>query len=439
MKASRKKKPMKKIGIFALALLLLVVLRSCKQSSIRAPNHIATPTSSPVQIATILPTPTVELPKAETNKDTIRAFRTPVDTVSETVAAESFSEIGNTDDLKEYQKVTMSFYDATDLKGRGVRDHAGEPNYVGAYGYAVVYTEADLENTPGYTDTPWTIPIYVRNDDAYTLDSFIAHKTRIGIISQELTKQNGREYRGFLEFENLENGQIRYINVKNFVTVPYWDLDITNAVAKGYVIAEFRQSSQYAPVDKNGKKVIVQKDSKVLLPARGTYYVSTMNRVDYQIVGVVFEKENNKTVPQYVFFNKNDLKMVYGLAEVNMEIRADKSIYSKQVLLKTAYSFSDRAYLHLSQDDHSWIIQWTEMPDQEVKPEMFENEMISQQLREELVEKTKDIRTLLLSRAFASSALDIHEAVDSMTSDIVVVPELDVEENAVDILKGWFD
>lgn len=122
-----------------------------------------------------------------------------------------------------------------------------------------------------------------------------------------------------------------------------------------------------------------------------------------------------------------------------MEIRVDKAIYSKQVLLKTAYSFSDRAYLHLSQDDYSWIIQWTDMPDQEVKPEMFENEMISQQLREELLEKTKDVRTLLLSRAFASSAMEIEKKTGAIDNTTVEVPGSDMEENAADILKGWFD
>ena len=123
-----------------------------------------------------------------------------------------------------------------------------------------------------------------------------------------------------------------------------------------------------------------------------------------------------------------------------MELRVDKGIYSRQVLLKTAYSFSDRAYLHLSQDDHSWIIQWTDMPDQQVKPEMFENELLAQQLREDLVERTRDIRTLLLSRAFASSALELEPA-DAGTPAYPAgnVPEGDDEENAADILKGWFD
>ena len=122
-----------------------------------------------------------------------------------------------------------------------------------------------------------------------------------------------------------------------------------------------------------------------------------------------------------------------------MEIRVDKSIYSKQVLLKTAYSFSDRVYLHLSQDDQSWIIQWTDMPGQTTKPEMFENEMLSQQLREELVEKTRDIRTLLLSRAFASSAMEI-ESTDTEPPIITDDNMLDEDDVAAeDILKGWFD
>ena len=123
-----------------------------------------------------------------------------------------------------------------------------------------------------------------------------------------------------------------------------------------------------------------------------------------------------------------------------MEIRVDKSLYSKQVLLKTAYSFSDKAYLHLSQDDQSWIVQWTDMPGQTIKPEMFENEMLLQQLREEIVKKTRDIRTLLLSRAFASSALEI-ESTDTNTPINVDDSMLNADDNVVaeDILKGWFD
>ena len=123
-----------------------------------------------------------------------------------------------------------------------------------------------------------------------------------------------------------------------------------------------------------------------------------------------------------------------------MEIRIDKGIYSREVLLKTAYSFTDKAYLHLSQDDSSWIISWTNMPDHEVNPEMFENEMISQQLRAEIVRKTKDIRKLLLSRAFASSVLEMTNAdVSESEEKGIALSDEGEEENAMDILKGWFD
>lgn len=123
-----------------------------------------------------------------------------------------------------------------------------------------------------------------------------------------------------------------------------------------------------------------------------------------------------------------------------MEIRIDKGIYSREVLLKTAYSFTDKAYLHLSQDDSSWIISWTNMPDHEVNPEMFENEMISQQLRVEIVRKTKDIRKLLLSRAFASSVLEMTNAdVSESEEKGIALSDEGEEENAMDILKGWFD
>ena len=122
-----------------------------------------------------------------------------------------------------------------------------------------------------------------------------------------------------------------------------------------------------------------------------------------------------------------------------MIIKLDKEIYSRQVLLKTAYSFSDRAYLHLSKNKQEWIVEWTNMPNQDIVPEMFENELVSQQLREELIEKTRDIRTLLLSRAFASSIMDLDSpSMEEKNKKIETINE-DDEKNASEILKGWFD
>ena len=116
-----------------------------------------------------------------------------------------------------------------------------------------------------------------------------------------------------------------------------------------------------------------------------------------------------------------------------MIIKADRKIYTKNALLKTAFSFTDHAYLHLSQDPDSWIIQWTNKEGEEVSPLEFENELIQQQIREGLLEQSADIRKILLARAFAST--------------IIESPALPEEQTAVDgnaeeessILKGWFD
>ena len=119
-----------------------------------------------------------------------------------------------------------------------------------------------------------------------------------------------------------------------------------------------------------------------------------------------------------------------------MKIVLDNTIYSKEVLLKTAYSFTDKAYLHLSRKDDHWVVEWTDKDNSHVSALDFENELITQQLREELIQKTANIRKLILARAFASTIIDNGEH-DEMNKS--------VEQTALDssederILKGWFD
>ena len=186
------------------------------------------------------------------------------------------------------------FYDAPYLKGRGLIDDAGaEPDYVDVIGFAAVYMDEALENNAGYADIPWTVPVFHKNADGkWEQEGYIDHKTRIGILSQELMKRNGKEYQGYLKFQDLKTGRIGYINVRNFVTSSYWEQSLINAVDKGYGIAEFTQKSKYVPAYKDGRPASVKKGTKVLLPAKGTYYVSIMDRINYQIPGIVFENKN---------------------------------------------------------------------------------------------------------------------------------------------------
>ena len=117
-----------------------------------------------------------------------------------------------------------------------------------------------------------------------------------------------------------------------------------------------------------------------------------------------------------------------------MIIHAEKKIYSKEVLLKTAYGFTEKAYIHLAQDASDWIIQWESKDGQEIHPGEFENALIEQELREEITRKTADIRKLVLGRAFASTVIE------EISGETEENPETETEETLNDekILKGWF-
>ena len=127
-----------------------------------------------------------------------------------------------------------------------------------------------------------------------------------------------------------------------------------------------------------------------------------------------------------------------------MIIRVNKELYSKEVLLKTAYSLTDKVYLHLDQDENDWLISWKLKENQNIDEGEFENELIAQSLREKLINQTADIRKLILARAFASTMMDDQQSESAFVApehkeeksqDNLVVSSQEVES----ILKGWFD
>lgn len=118
-----------------------------------------------------------------------------------------------------------------------------------------------------------------------------------------------------------------------------------------------------------------------------------------------------------------------------MKIEIDKKIYSKNAVLKTSLSFIDNVYIHLSQTEDNWIIEWKSKTDCELNPSEFENELINQQIRDNLIEETKDTRKLILARAFASTIIDAESNSQMNFEDID-----DVSSSESDgILRGWFD
>ena len=112
-----------------------------------------------------------------------------------------------------------------------------------------------------------------------------------------------------------------------------------------------------------------------------------------------------------------------------MELRFNSNLYSKIALLKAAFHFTDVAYLHLDYEDPDYIVRIRpKKQGDEISAEEFKNEMLMQELRREISDRTGDLRTLIAARALAST----------------VIGEQDVplEEGPIDttgIFKDWFE
>ena len=110
-----------------------------------------------------------------------------------------------------------------------------------------------------------------------------------------------------------------------------------------------------------------------------------------------------------------------------MELAFSKGLYEKSALLKAAYSFTEVAYLHLSQDDKNWYVSWHNKPGETLTSEAFENALIEQQLRKELLRESRDLRTVLLARAMASTLVETSQTADETLSNPAVSADTDVQ------------
>ena len=115
-----------------------------------------------------------------------------------------------------------------------------------------------------------------------------------------------------------------------------------------------------------------------------------------------------------------------------MELHFAKELYNKSVLLKAAYAFLDRAYLHLDSDERDFIVRIESKEGHDpLLPKEFENELLVQAVRHEVYLETKNIREMLVARAIASSVIEV-------PSEEGVTPSgEDFTES--DILRNWFD
>ena len=114
-----------------------------------------------------------------------------------------------------------------------------------------------------------------------------------------------------------------------------------------------------------------------------------------------------------------------------MKYQFNRELYPRIALLKAAYNYTDKAFVHLDADDKFYYVE-LEMKSaaDNVSEKEFTNEMLVQSVRHEVYRQTKNIRELMLARAMATT---IMADTDSEHSDI----ETD-EYTESEILKDWF-
>lgn len=113
-----------------------------------------------------------------------------------------------------------------------------------------------------------------------------------------------------------------------------------------------------------------------------------------------------------------------------MDFKFAKNVYPKSALIKSAYSFTDRAYLHLDEDENEYTVSIIYKDGCSFDYHEFENEMLAQTVRYEIYRQTKDIRKLTVARALASTVIEKFPDDDTIEDS-----EIDINS----ILTDWFD
>lgn len=248
---------------------------------------------------------------AKENEDT--------NTVAENVKQEENTETQNsekkdvvditTEDENEGDTVELEDKRDTSLNGRGNADVGrSEPEYVGLIGYIAV--QNGDTNYDKIDEVVWNVPTYVKDKQFWVEDGKIEHKTEVLVKEQFLEHEGYGRYSGYLCVEKTDTKEQVYIDVKEFVTNPYWlAADAREAVRFGDFIAKFKQVSDYYPVNKSGEKVELADGTMVLaVGTTGTYGKGGPDKDTNEIEAVVISNSDNSS---RIFINKNDLTIVY--------------------------------------------------------------------------------------------------------------------------------
>jgi His-Xaa-Ser system protein HxsD len=116
------------------------------------------------------------------------------------------------------------------------------------------------------------------------------------------------------------------------------------------------------------------------------------------------------------------------------QIRFDKNLYPQEALMKAVYSFTNIAYIQVGQNDKEYIVMLSVKGNDNNIDEIvnqLKNELLAESIRYYISRKTKNLRELILARAFATTI------VGNPSADEI---QEETENTAINgILTNWFE
>ena len=201
-----------------------------------------------------------------------------------------------------------------DMYGRGEPLVYGEePDYEGVVGYVSLQTSWDVSRFNTFTQVPWQLPAYKPDGDGWQVAGAVQHKTPVLVVSQKLREEKGHKYAGYLQVVRLDTMAVTWIDVEQFVTVPYWTLELKEAVNYGFCIAVYKDRSRYEPMDKRKHHGMLPEGLRILMCDTRTARYHSPDKERNPMLGIVFRSAEARDMyyRSFLFFNLEDLTLVY--------------------------------------------------------------------------------------------------------------------------------
>lgn len=182
-----------------------------------------------------------------------------------------------TDDVVEYDALR---------KDAPIRANKSNVDYIGMIGYVALedypdYGAYNPNDDKKFAESEWTVPSYQKDKQFYVKNGAIAHKTKVQVTNQDVTDKGHYYGVGYLTVRDLNTGDDYIINMHNFVTLPYWELDTETAVSIGKCVAEYHQQSDYWPVP-------ISKQER----AKEGVKVLAISEKNHKIIGLVYQNND---------------------------------------------------------------------------------------------------------------------------------------------------